>query len=79
MSDRWPPAMVRRRRAVGQRLAIDEVHGEVKPADKLALVEAPAGHEGVSWRWPAEHQRRPALCQGGRRHHLMGTGTNIGA
>ena len=26
-------------RAVGQRLAIDEVHGEVKPADKLALVE----------------------------------------
>jgi Cu+-exporting ATPase len=26
-------------RAVGQRLDIDEVHGEVKPADKLALVE----------------------------------------
>ena len=26
-------------RAVGTRLAIDEVHGEVKPADKLALVE----------------------------------------
>jgi Cu+-exporting ATPase len=26
-------------RAVGQRLQIDEVHGEVKPADKLALVE----------------------------------------
>jgi len=26
-------------RAVGARLAIDEVHGEVKPADKLALVE----------------------------------------
>ncbi|NMM90327.1 copper-translocating P-type ATPase [Rhodococcus sp. SRB_17] len=26
-------------RAVGQRLGIDEVHGEVKPADKLALVE----------------------------------------
>ena len=25
-------------RAVGQRLGIDEVHGEVKPADKLALV-----------------------------------------
>ena len=25
--------------AVGQRLGIDEVHGEVKPADKLALVE----------------------------------------
>ena len=25
-------------RAVGQRLAIDEVHGEVKPADKLELV-----------------------------------------
>ena len=26
-------------RAVGQRLGIDEIHGEVKPADKLALVE----------------------------------------
>jgi len=26
-------------RAVGQRLGIDEVHGEVKPADKLRLVE----------------------------------------
>jgi P-type Cu+ transporter len=26
-------------RAVGKRLAIDEIHGEVKPADKLALVE----------------------------------------
>ena len=26
-------------RAVGARLRIDEVHGEVKPADKLALVE----------------------------------------
>ncbi|MBU4184476.1 MAG: heavy metal translocating P-type ATPase [Gammaproteobacteria bacterium] len=26
-------------RAVGQRLGIDEVHGEVKPADKLLLVE----------------------------------------
>jgi len=26
-------------KAVGQRLGIDEVHGEVKPADKLALVE----------------------------------------
>ncbi len=26
-------------RAVGQRLRIDEVHGEVKPADKLAMVE----------------------------------------
>jgi len=33
-------------RAVGTRLAIDEVHGEVKPADKLALVEKfqRAGH-----------------------------------
>ena len=26
-------------KAVGKRLGIDEVHGEVKPADKLALVE----------------------------------------
>ncbi|MDB5967080.1 MAG: actP4, partial [Polaromonas sp.] len=26
-------------RAVGQRLGIEEVHGEVRPADKLALVE----------------------------------------
>ena len=26
-------------RAVGRQLGIDEVHGEVKPADKLALVE----------------------------------------
>jgi Cu+-exporting ATPase len=26
-------------RAVGQRLGIDEVHGEVKPGDKLALIE----------------------------------------
>jgi Cu+-exporting ATPase len=26
-------------KSVGQRLGIDEVHGEVKPADKLALVE----------------------------------------
>jgi len=26
-------------RAVGQRLGIDEVHGEIKPADKLAMVE----------------------------------------
>jgi len=32
--DGWSTA-----RAVGQRLGIDEVYGEVKPADKLALVE----------------------------------------
>jgi Cu+-exporting ATPase len=32
--DGWTTA-----RAVGARLGIDEVHGEVKPADKLALVE----------------------------------------
>src|SRR5690606_27514932 len=32
--DGWTPA-----RAVARRLGIDEVHGEVKPADKLALVE----------------------------------------
>ncbi len=32
--DGWSTA-----RAVGTRLGIDEVHGEVKPADKLALVE----------------------------------------
>ena len=32
--DGWTTA-----RAVGERLGIDEVHGEIKPADKLALVE----------------------------------------
>jgi Cu+-exporting ATPase len=39
-------------RAVGQRLGIDEVHGEVKPADKLKLVEKLQA-EGRSWPWPA--------------------------
>jgi Cu+-exporting ATPase len=39
-------------RAVGQRLGIDEVHGEVKPADKLALVEK-LQPRAASWRWPA--------------------------
>ena len=39
-------------RAVGQRLGIDEVHGEVKPADKLELVER-CRRKAASSPWPA--------------------------
>jgi P-type Cu+ transporter len=56
-------------RAVGQRLGIDEVHGEVKPADKLKLVEKlqpraasspwPATASTTPRRWPAPMSASP--------------------
>ena len=51
-------------RAVGARLRIDEVHGEVKPADKLALVEKlqKEGHvvamAGAGGRGPGHPEQR---------------------
>ena len=52
-------------RAVAQRLGIDEVHGEVKPADKLELVEKlqAEGRRGAGQRVAqvGRHQRAAAL------------------
>jgi Cu+-exporting ATPase len=40
---------MRSRRSLG----IDEVHGEVRPQNKIALVQKVAGRRATRWRWPA--------------------------
>lgn len=57
-------------KAVAQTLGIEEFHGEVKPADKLALVSKLQGEGGVV-AMGGRHQRR-ARAGKGRRGHRHG-------
>ena len=55
-------------RAVGQSLGIDEVHGEVKPADKLKLVETLQSRGPHRRDGRRRHQRCPGAGAGRCRH-----------
>ena len=55
-------------KAVGARLGIDEVHGEVKPADKLQLVEKLQARRPRRRDGRRRHQRRAGAGPGRCRH-----------
>ena len=63
-------------KAVGAKLGIDEVHGEVKPADKLALVER-LQKEGHIVAMAAMASTMRLRWQGRCRRIAMGTGTDV--
>ena len=54
--------------AVARELAIDEVHGDVRPQDKARLVGETAGAGTTRRDGRRRHQRRAGACGGGCRH-----------
>ena len=64
-------------RAVAGRLGIDEVHGEVKPADKLVLVRALAERGPRRRDGRRRDQRRACPGRGPTSGIAMGTGTDV--